>query len=210
MFALPGASPALLDLAARGTLHGYRKGRLLFEEGDAGETLHIIVSGRLRVFSANPENGREITYGTYGAGEYVGELSLDGGCRSASVEAVEASRCITVTRPTLERFIAERPEFAFELLAKVIRLTRAATLSARQLALNDVYGRLRLLLIDLAAPHADGTRVIDARLTHQDLAHRLGCSRPMVSRQMKDLQRGGIIDRSECPLRIVKPLPARW
>jgi CRP/FNR family cyclic AMP-dependent transcriptional regulator len=59
---------------------------------------------------------------------------------------------------TLERFIAERPEFAFELLAKVIRRARTATLSARQLALNDVYGRLRHCCRAMAQPQPDGTQ----------------------------------------------------
>ncbi len=211
MIELPGASPALLELAARGTLHNYRKGRLLIEEGDLGETLHIIVSGRLRVYSIDPASQREITYGSYGPGEYVGEMSLDGGRRSANAETVENSSCVTVTRNTVERFIAERPEFAFELLAKVIGRARAATLSARQMALNDVYGRLRLLLISLAEPSADGgSLVVEQRMTHQQMSQHLGCSREMVSRLMKDLHRGGIVDSSQCPLRINRALPVRW
>ncbi len=210
MIELPGASAALIELAERGTLHSYRKGRLLIEEGDMGDTLHIIVSGRLRVYSTDPASGREITYGSYGPGEYVGEMSLDGGRRSANAETMENSSCVTVTRSTVERFIAERPEFAFELLAKVIGRARAATLSARQMALNDVYGRLRLLLISLAEPAADGTLAIEQRMTHQEMSQHLGCSREMVSRLMKDLHRGGVVDRSLCPLRIARPLPARW
>ena len=127
----------------------YRKGTLLIQEGDFGDTIFIILDGRLRVYSAD-DNDREITYGVYGPGEYLGEMSLDGGPRSASVITVASSVCAVVGRRTLERFIADRPEFAFELLSKVIRRARTATISARQLALNDVYGRLRLLLASLA------------------------------------------------------------
>ncbi|WP_163071511.1 Crp/Fnr family transcriptional regulator, partial [Acinetobacter baumannii] len=86
---------------------------------------------------------REITYGVYGPGEYVGEMSLDGGPRSASVITEEACRLVMVTRASLLTHISEHPEFAFELLTKVIRRARAATLSTKQLALNDVYGRLK-------------------------------------------------------------------
>jgi len=134
----------------------------------------------------------------------MGELSLDGGPRSASVITLEACRCAVVTRRTLEQFIAERPEFAFELLAKVIRRARVATLNARQLALEDVYGRLRALLLALTEAGSG------ERLTHQEMANRLGCSREMVSRLMKDLERGGYLQVQAHRFTLLKPLPQRW
>ena len=202
-------SDALTELAARGELRRYRKGTLLIQEGDQGDTIFIIQSGKLRAFSAG-DNDREITYGVYGPGEYLGELSLDGGPRSASVITLEASTCAVVGRRTLERFIGERPEFAFELLAKVIRRARSATHSARQLALNDVYGRLRALLQGVAQPQPDGAQRVVDRLTHQEMANRLGCSREMVSRLMKDLERGGYLQVQDSQFVLVKPLPQRW
>lgn len=202
-------SDALAALAERGEQRRYRKGTLLIQEGDQGDTLFIIHSGRLRVFSAG-DNDREITYGVYGPGEYLGEMSLDGGPRSASVITLEASLCTVIGRRTLERFIAERPEFAFELLAKVIRRARSATLSARQLALNDVYGRLKALLLGLAQAQADGTQRVVDRLTHQEMANRLGCSREMVSRLMKDLERGGYVTVDGHQFVLNKALPQRW
>jgi len=202
-------SPHLGELAARGLLRRYRKGTILIEEGDRGDALYIIVSGRLRAFSS-AANGREITFGIYGAGEYLGEMSLDGGPRSASVETVEASVCSVVTREILDEFIDERPAFAFELLSKVIRRARAATLSAKNLALNSVYGSLKQLLESAATPAADGTAVIGERLTHQDIANRLGCSREMVSRVMKDLETGQYLRHREGRLVIIRPLPSRW
>jgi CRP/FNR family cyclic AMP-dependent transcriptional regulator len=201
---------SLRPLAQRGEARRYRQGTLLIQEGDSGDTLYIVLSGRLRAFSA-ADNGREITYGVYGPGEYLGEMSLDGGPRSASVETVEASVCVVITRPTLTQHLAEHPEFAYELLAKVIRRARAATLSARQLALNDVYGRLKAVLDALAGPpDADGTRLIGERLTHQALANRLGCSREMVSRLVKDLERGDYLDGNASCLRLLRALPSRW
>lgn len=207
---LPGASAALTALAGRGEVRSYAKGRLLIEEGDQGDTLYIILSGRLRAFAVNADGGREITYGSYGPGEYVGEMSLDGGPRAASVEVQQRCRCAVITRATLQDFIREQPAFAFELLAKVIGRARAATLSARQMALNDVYGRLRGLLEAMAVADGDGTRLIEQRLTHKDLASRAGCSREMVSRQMKDLERGGYVLNQGQGLRLLKPLPPRW
>ncbi len=199
----------LRELVARGRIHRYRKGTLLIQEGDLGDTLFIILAGRLRAFSVG-DRDREITYGVYGRGEYLGEMSLDGGPRSASVITMEASTCAVVTRRTLEAFIAERPQFAFELLAKVIRRARTATIGTRQLALNDVYGRLKQLLEDLSVEAPEGDRLVPERLTHKDIANRIGASREMVSRQMKDLENGQFIEVVDGLIRLRKALPARW
>jgi len=202
-------SDSLRPLAQRGELKRYRKGHRLIEEGEQGDTIFIILSGRVRVFGTG-EKGREITYGTHGAGEYLGEISLDGGPRSASVEVIDACECAVVTKQTLLRHIGEHPEFALELIAQVIRVARSATLGAKQLALNDVYGRLVLLLNELAVPQPDGTRLIAERLTHQQIANRLGCSREMVSRLMKDLEGGGYLRPLDTALVLLQTLPSRW
>ncbi len=207
---LPGASDALRELAARGVARSYARGRLLIEEGDCGDTLYIVLDGRLRAYSGSADGSREVTYGTYGPGEYVGEMSLDGGPRSASVEALERSTCIVVSRATLEAFIAEHPAFAFELLAKVIRRARAATLSTRQMALNDVYGRLRELLLSMAVPLPEGGALIAPRPTHKAISQHIGCSREMVSRLVKDLERGGYLLPDARQWQLRRPLPPRW
>lgn len=191
-------------LAARGISRSHRKGVVLIEEGSVGDNLYVVLSGSLRAYSSDAR-GREITYGVYGPGEYVGEMSLDGGPRSASVITEEASRLVMVTRASLLTHISEHPEFAFELLTKVIRRARAATLSTKQLALNDVYGRLKNLVDELTQ---DGRHLA---LTHQGMAQRLGCSREMVSKLVKDLELGGYLRRVAAgEYQRLKNLPARW
>ena len=196
-------TPSLRTLAERGVSRSYRKGTMLIEEGSNGDSLYLVLEGRLRAFGCD-SRGREITYGIYGAGDYVGELSLDGGVRSASVITETPCRCVLLTRPTLLAYIAENPEFAFELLTKVIARARAATLSTKQLALNDVYGRLKSLLESGQAEPGG------SRLTHQSMAQRLGCSREMVSRLVKDLETGGYLSRAKGGYEVLKALPSRW
>lgn len=197
-------------LAALGVTRRYRRGALLIQEGETGDTLYIVQQGRLRAFVADNQ-GRELTLGMYGPLEYVGEMSLDGGPRSANVEAAEACTCSVVSRATLLDYIAAHPEFALELMARLIRRARLATDSARSVALIDVYGRLVRLLNELAHdPDENGERALKERLTHQQMAQHLACSREMVSRLLKDLETGGYIAVRERWISLRKPLPARW
>lgn len=196
-------------LAERGDQRRYRKGTLLIQEGDFGDTLYIVLSGKVKAFSTD-DRDREIVYGSYGPGDYLGEMSLDGGPRAASVMTLEPTVCAVVTRHRLREYIAANPEFAFELLARVIRRARIATRSARSMALLNVYERVVLLLDELAIPRDDGTRVIEQRLTHSDIASRVGCSREMVSRLVKDLQTGRYVAATPDGLTLLQTLPTRW
>jgi CRP/FNR family cyclic AMP-dependent transcriptional regulator len=194
-------------LAERGEPKRYAKGVILIQEGDQGDMIYIIVEGRLRAYTSSADDEREFHYGTYGPGEYVGEMGLDGGRRSANVITLEPSLCVKVGRPTLERFIADHPGFAFELLGKVIGRARSATQQAQMLALENVYGRLRWLLESQAVLRPDGVRVVERRLTHLEIASRLGCSREMVSRVMKEVERRGLVHETARGLVLNSELP---
>jgi CRP/FNR family cyclic AMP-dependent transcriptional regulator len=205
----PAVPESLRTLVARGEPRRYRKGTLLIQEGDHSDTIYIVLAGRVKAFSID-ERDREIVYGVYGPGEYLGEMSLDGGPRSASVITLEATSCAVVTRQTLREHIAANPEFALELLSRVIHRARMATQSARSMALMDVYERVVRLLQQMAEPQPDGTRWIAERLTHQEIASRVGCSREMVSRLLKDLERGRHITPRGEGLVLAARLPAHW
>jgi CRP/FNR family transcriptional regulator, cyclic AMP receptor protein len=202
-------SASLQALAARGVARSYRKGTLIIEEGSRGDTLYLLLSGRVKACSSDAR-GREIVYGVYGTGDWFGEMSLDGGPRSASVVAESACVCAVLTRQSLREHIRSEPEFAFELIERVIRRARLATQSARNLALLDAYGRVSALLESLARPDADGMRRIDEPLTHAEIAARVGCSREMVSRLMKDLVQGGWVRAQARRYVLLRPLPPQW
>ena len=202
-------APEVDRLAALGTQRRYRKNTVLIEEGDSGDSIYIVVSGQLRAYVSD-SRGREVTLGLHGPGEYVGEMSLDGGLRSASVQAVEPTVCSVVTRETVLRHVSDDPEFAQGLIQRLIRRARLATESARSIALLDVYSRLRAMLERRAQPQADGTRVVAERLTHQAIASESGCSREMVSRLLKDLEAGRYLAVVDRHLVLMRDLPARW
>lgn len=215
----------LQSLAARGVLRSYRRNTLLMQEGDIGSTVLVVLAGRLKAYSDGAAHAtsrrpglatrttapREITYGVYGPGDLVGEMTLDGGPRSASVIALEPVVCSVISRETIRDYIGEEPEFAFDLLARVIVRARRATQTTRGLVLDDAYGRLSELLLTQAEEQPDGTHRIPHRLTHQDIANRIGCSREMVSRLLKDLEIGGhIVIDAQRRYVLKQPLPAQW
>lgn len=205
------SSPHVAALGRLGIQRRYRRGALLIQEGDTGDSIYIVLQGRLRAFLSD-ESGKELTLGLYGEQEYVGEMSLDGGPRSAHVEAVESSLCAVVTRDVLRNYIAEHPDFAFEIMGHLIRRARLATESARSVALIDVYGRLVRLLNGSTDPDADplSRRRLRERMTHQQISQHLACSREMVSRLLKDLETGGFIEVCDRWIWLLKPLPPRW
>src|SRR3569623_3025458 len=138
---LAGLEPSLAKLAARGIVRSYRKNTIILNEGEPGDSLFVLLQGQVKVY-ATDENGREITYGTIGTGDYFGEMSLDGGPRSASVMTIEPSLCALVGRTAVQEHLADAPGFALQLVTQVIRRARSATETARQMALLEVYGRV--------------------------------------------------------------------
>jgi len=201
--------PSLRALAERGVERRYRRGTILIQEGEAGGSLYFVVSGRVRAYTVGP-NGHEFTFGFYGAGEYMGELSLDGGARSASVVVEDAALCRIVTQQTIKLAIAADPELAFDLLAKVIQRCRDLSIRARDLALDNAYGRLAQLLRAEAVPQPDGTAWMPDVLTQEQMAQQIGCSRPMVTRLLGDLVKGGYLRRDQKRWRLLKALPPEW
>jgi CRP/FNR family cyclic AMP-dependent transcriptional regulator len=204
------ALPAALrdEIAARAAVRSYSKRAILVSEGDETDSLYVVLAGRLRVFVADA-NGREVQLDQLGPGEYFGEVSLDGGPRSASVMALEECRCAVVKRAELTSFLERHPEFALHLVRKLAHRVRELTENVRSLALMDVYGRVARLLLELAEDK-DGRLVIGEVLTHKDIAARVGASREMISRIFSDLSEGGYVRKEDGLLVIMRKPPPRW
>lgn len=204
----PLTQETLRAIATSGVVRQFPKNTILINEGDVGDSLYIVLTGKVKVFASN-EAGREVVIDFHGPGEYVGEMSLDGSPRSASVMTVEPTSCAVVSRANFREFILAHPEFALNLVERLIHRVRRATENVKSLALSDVYGRLVRLLSGLARD-VDGRQVIPEKLTQQDIAERVGASRDMISRLMKDLVGGGYLSVDERTITIHKKLPPAW
>jgi len=201
--------PSLARLALQGVVRTYRKNTVVINESEPGESLFILLQGQVKVF-ATDANAREITYGTIEAGDYFGEMCLDGGPRSASVMTSVPSVCSVVPGATVRDYLVAAPAFAIEIVNQVIRRARAATDKARQMALLDVYGRVVHALENDRGPGSERSPVFLNQVTHQQIANRVGASREMVSRLLKDLEKGGYVELGVKRIVLRRKLPARW
>lgn len=196
----------LAQIAARGGTRHYPAQTVLINEGDESDAVFLILSGRVKAYGSGPA-GREVIYDTLGPGECVGELSLDGEPRSASVMTLEPTSCVLISGKRLHELLAAHPEFALHLMRKLIRLARHSTLLVKRLALHDVRERVLQALEELAEAR-DGARIVSPRPTQQELADRVGASREMVSRVLTQLAAQGQL-RLEAQRIVLQPSARR-
>jgi CRP/FNR family cyclic AMP-dependent transcriptional regulator len=190
------------------TTRAFAKNAIIVSEGDETGSLYVLLSGRVKV-SLSDAQGREVQLNRLGPGEYFGEVTLDGGPRSASVTALEDTRCAVLRRSELVALIEREPELALHILRKLAHRVRALSENVRSLAFMDVYGRVARLLLELAEER-DGQLVVAEAMTHKDIAARVGASREMISRIFSDLASGGYVRKEGGQLVIVRKPPPRW
>ena len=186
----------------------FPKQAILIHEGDESDSLYMILSGRLQVYTSNSE-GKEVLLSTLTAGDCFGELSLlDGQPRSASVRTLTPCQALILSRVAFTNCLYQHPNVALELLRALATIVRQDNSRTRGLALMGVYERLVDTLQQMGEER-DGTIVID-NITHQNLAKRVYASREMVTLILKDLKQGGYISVGQRQITINKRLPAKW
>src|SRR5260221_952543 len=117
----------LLDAIAKGaTVRAFPKNAIIVSEGDETDSLYVMLAGRARVYVSNAQ-GREVQLNTIGAGEYFGEVTLDGGPRSASVMAVHECPCAGVKGPRLLSIVRQQPQVALHMVRKLASPVRELT-----------------------------------------------------------------------------------
>jgi len=199
---------ALRELAPHGVARSFPKNSVIINEGDETDSLYILLAGRVKVF-VSEEDGREVVLSTIREGNYFGELVLDGGRRSASIAALEPCRCFVIPLGDIQGLLDRNPLFAGHLIHMLIGRVRSLVKKVGDLALKDVYGRFARF-IDENAIEVKGARIVPERLTQHDIAARIGGSREMVSRIVKDLTAGGYISVDAKQISVHKKLPAQW
>lgn len=199
----------LRSLAERGDLRAYAPDDELIREGEVSDAIYILVSGEVKVYTRD-ERGRQLIYNVLQPGEFFGEMFLDGGPRSASAKAISQVQCAVVGPEEFRDFMKAYPEFSECLVIKLIARVRHATEQTRSLAFSGVYERTVDLLNRLAVDEG-AIRLIPVDLTQQEMADRVGATREMVNHILRDLSRGGFLDRDDQRRTVIlKALPKHW
>jgi CRP/FNR family transcriptional regulator len=171
----------------------YKKGELIFDQGEPGDSLFLIVSGRVRIFLASPD-GREATIRILEPGTSFGELAvLDRAPRSAGVMAYDDTVVLALYRDdfmTLLRASFPLVEHVIQLLAERVRYNTAYT---ERLAFLSVPGRVAALLVQLADSALVGTGSVRLALTQQELADFANTTREWVNRALRDFADRGLV-----------------
>ena len=178
----------------------FKRGEVIVEKGKTSNVLIILLTGKARVVNSDAR-GREVILATMNPGDYVGEMSLiDDEPHSATVLTEMQTDVLVLSGPEFERCLPKRDSMAYAILRGLVQRLRYADRKIESLALLDVYGRVAMALLESAAeslPCEQGHGVIVGRLSRQDIAKRVGASREMVSRVMKDLEERGFIETRE-------------
>ena len=172
------------------------RGSALFYEGDPGDQLYFIVSGKIKL-GRTASDGRENLVAVMGPGEIFGEMALfDPSPRSTSATAVSETRLAGLKHENLRKVIARSPEVSAQLLQALARRLRRTNENLADLVFSDVPGRVAKALLDLAdrfdRPATDGILVAH-ELTQEELAQLVGASRETVNKALAEfVQRGWI------------------
>jgi CRP-like cAMP-binding protein len=175
----------------------YQPRQMIFAEGEPGDRLYIIASGKVKI-ACRAAGGRQNLQAVLGPSDMFGELAVfDPGPRSSSATAVTAVRAIFTDRAALRACIADHPEIAEQLLRVLARRLRRTIDNQVEVVGTDTRGRLAKQLLQLAQQFGsqdDGAMHVSHDLTQEELAQSIGACRETVNQALTDFARRGWIE----------------
>lgn len=169
---------------------------VFFEQGELGERLYMVVSGKVKI-RRRAEDGRESLFAVVGPSDMFGELSVfDPGPRTSSAIAITDVCAAPLDRDVMQAWIADRPVIAERLLRVLARRLRRTDDELSHLIFTDVTGRVAKQLLRLAhqfGVQEDGAVRVTHDLTQEELGQLVGSSREMVNKVLSDFSQRGWI-----------------
>jgi CRP/FNR family transcriptional regulator, cyclic AMP receptor protein len=193
----------LRRLAATAGERRYRRGQLVFSEGDPGDSMLVVVEGSLKAVSASP-HGDELLLAVVDPPGVVGELTVaDGGQRSATVTALTDAVVLRLGRDAVLAVAQESPALTRALLDSLAEVVRRLTGAAADLVFLDTPRRVAKFLLSLEES-GSSTR-IRSGLTQTEMAHRVGTSRQSLNAALQGFQRRGWISVAAGEIELCDP-----
>lgn len=197
---------AIAELASMAVCHEYPKNNILFYQGDPGGTVFLVVTGRVKITLMN-EEGREVIISSVGPGGLFGLISaLDEGLRPANAITTEPSHLAKFDSDAFLRWLDGERAMERLLLRELGHRIRLAYSRIGEHALMGVKDRLLSALLDIADREGrlepEGETIVFTRPTHQELASRIGSSREVVSRLLKELLESDLLQAEGRVIRV--------
>ncbi|MCT2339259.1 CRP-like cAMP-activated global transcriptional regulator GlxR [Corynebacterium sp. p3-SID1056] len=165
----------------------FARGTTIFDEGEPGDRLYIIVQGKVKLARHAPD-GRENLLSVMGPSDMFGELSIfDPGPRTSSAVCVTDVTAATMDSEMLKDWIAQHPEISQQLLRVLARRLRRTNASLADLIFTDVPGRVAKTLLQLAnrfGVQEGGALRVNHDLTQEEIAQLVGASRETVNKAL--------------------------
>ena len=174
----------------------FARGTTIFDEGEPGDRLYIIVQGKVKLARHAPD-GRENLLSVMGPSDMFGELSIfDPGPRTSSAVCVTEVTAATMNSEMLKQWVADHPAIAQQLLRVLARRLRRTNANLADLIFTDVPGRVAKTLLQLAnrfGVQEGGALRVNHDLTQEEIAQLVGASRETVNKALATFAHRGWI-----------------
>ena len=181
-------------LASALTTRAVVRGHEVFQEGEKGDRLFVVLDGKVKISRAAAD-GRENLLAVLGPGEMFGELSLfDPGPRTATATAITESTLASLDHDDLRPLLLAQPSVAMQLLQALAQRLRRTNEAMADLVFSDVPGRVAKALLDLAERFGDESSdglLVRHDLTQEELAQLVGASRETVNKALSEFANRG-------------------
>ncbi|UZW13911.1 Crp/Fnr family transcriptional regulator [Clostridium pasteurianum] len=175
----------------------YKKGEIIFYEGDKGEAFFFVKSGKVKIYKTSFD-GRDITLNILGEGSIFAEVTLFNDINyPATVEVLENSEIGMILNKDIEKMILNNTILALQIIKVLTKRLYRSQKTLKEMAFSDTYNRISRTLLDLCERHGKETELgieIDINITRQDIANMVGTSRETVSRIISELKKENILD----------------
>ncbi len=191
------------ELARQCRFRRYAEGEHIIDGQGSGRDVYFVVAGTVRVVNYSP-SGREVAFDDIPAGHIFGELAaLDGGPRSAFVQALSAGATAAAMPPDIFLdLLARYPKVGLEIMRRLARVVRFSTERIMDLSTVGANNRVHAELLRLAqaAGKTGNSSVISPIPHHADIASRVSTTRETVARVFSELTRAGMLERNKSAL----------
>ncbi len=171
----------------------YKKGSLIFMEGEKGEASYYIKNGKVKIYKTS-RDGKELILNIYGENDIFAEVTiLNDVAYPATAEVVEDTVVGVIVNKELEKLLKKNSEMGLNLIKILSKRLYSAQLKLKQVALNDTYSRTAETILRLSESHGlnktNGDIELKLELSRQELANMIGTARETVSRILSQFKK---------------------